>query len=270
MDELIHLVDRFRAGELSPEERTAFEERLATDSKFAEEVRTYIQSRNLIQDMARQQIRKQVAQSYAAYQNQADTDTESKTAPEGKVRRMPRLVWLSAAAAVILLLIWVGTRESNSTPALSMQQMYAEAYQAPDLNFAARDEGDSLRLVDSLLQLTAGWYQQSQFDSILSLYKRYENQAELQQNGDWLYASGMSLLQLGRLDEAIARLENVRGRQKANAEWYTALIYLKKDDAKGAQQAFRFILEGPGQARQNPQREKTARKYLDILGGMTS
>ena len=210
-EELYVLIDRYVAGELTAEERAAFNARLNTDTDFAEKVRIYQSLTNNLSSRYKGQQRendlRETLSRIAANELEAGSNTRS-------------LNWYYWAAAACVLII-CGVFFYSS---FDQQPSYAEFAIHEPLALAERSTADSV-VIKAEESFNNKEYKQalSYFDQLLE---------DDQENAELQLYKGIVLLELNRFDEAeriFSVVQNSNSVFKTKALWYQALSKLKQN-----------------------------------------
>jgi tetratricopeptide (TPR) repeat protein len=213
MDEDIYiLIEQYLAGELSPEETKAFENRIKSDPELAEKVGVYRSlSENLKSRFTSEQVERQLRESLSAI---AKAEVGNKS---GKVISLQWYHWAAAASLALIAVFWFYTTTSI-TP------QYDDYSNHGSLSLAER--GD-----DSLKHQAEDAFNSGNYDQAISFFNRLldadPDNTELQ-----LY-KGISLLELDRYKEAEAIFHVIKNSEtiyQDKAMWYLALSALKQKD----------------------------------------
>lgn len=174
----------YLSGRLTDEEVSAFERRMNTDAGFEQFVREVLRAK---------------ATSYLAGRG-AWKDRMRERFEDG-TRFSPYL--MAAAFAVLLLLggLWWFQSQGSLSPAEQLAQNHSFV-PAPELR------GESQ---DSLINLAYIIYNEKNFEEALIRFDALLAREELEKRYDILYFKGMTLIELGRIEEAIEVLKQVKG-----------------------------------------------------------
>jgi tetratricopeptide (TPR) repeat protein len=213
MDEDIYtLIEQYLAGELTPEENKAFEDRIKTDPGFAEKVSVYRSlSTNLKSRFSGEQDEQQLRESLSAL---AKAEITKKS---GKVISLQWYHWAAAASIALIAVFWFYT----TTPTLPHYSEYAIHG-----SLSLTERGD-----DSLKQQAEDSFNSAKYEQAIHSFNQLletdPDNTELQ-----LY-KGISLLELSRYEEAESILQVIRNSTtvyRDKAIWYLALSALKQKD----------------------------------------
>jgi tetratricopeptide (TPR) repeat protein len=213
MDEDIYtLIEQYLAGELTPEENKAFEDRIKSDGVFAEKVDVYRSlSKNLRSRFSGEQDEQRLRESLQAI-SKAEIIKKS-----GKVISLQWYHWAAAASIALIAVFWFYT----ATPTLPQYSEYAHHG-----TLAIAERGDDTPVHQAEDAFNSANYAEAiqHFDYLL---QSYPDNTELQ-----LY-KGISLLELDRYKEAESIFDTIRNSKTVyqdKATWYLALSALKRKD----------------------------------------
>ena len=237
-------IDNFFKGSNSPEEKASFEQRIVTDSSFAEEVAFYVASLNLLKEQLQAEKKINFRKIYEAQK-------------ETPIVQMPVKKWwryVAAASiffAVVLAAWFFSTRETPQQLAGNyIQQNFTV------LNVTMGSKEDSLQTGLRLFNQNKFPAALQQFESILKNDSTNDNAKK--------YA-GIVCLRLGNYDKAInyfRLLEWQVGLYSNPGKLYHALSLLKRnknDDKAGAKILLQQIIE------QNAEGKETAEEWMKKL-----
>jgi tetratricopeptide (TPR) repeat protein len=234
---LTELIDKYLGGELKPEEKAAFEKRLATESALSEQVALHRQIKASFKSSGRASLLAMLEEEDArmpAYQEfaQAPDKPEARTiAFDNRSRQM--YYW---AAAVILLLLapFIFIIRNNTSP-----QRMADRY-IPYENQQGPANSDTADLSNKAMK----HYEEENYALALPIFEKLLGtqtaaEAEVQ------FYKGNSHLALNHAQEAIACFEAVlnmpANKYTEEAQWYLALSYIKAEDKAKARELLNTI-----------------------------
>ncbi|MBK8611377.1 MAG: tetratricopeptide repeat protein [Chitinophagaceae bacterium] len=211
-------IEKYLAGELNSEALQAFEQRLQTDSAFAEVFSLY---KSVETEMTETEDERAFREKLSGItQKHFTTGTEAKIIPLGsKIKKW----WLYAAAAAAIITLFIFKPWSDKP--LTNEQLYAQ-YAVPDeLPAVVRGANE-----DSLLIKTTGLFNRRNFAAALplldSLVKLRPEEAQL------LLSFGICQLETGHYNDAVNtfdRLANTESSFKYKAMAWKAYTYLKQN-----------------------------------------
>ena len=297
-DKNLELIERYFRRELDKAALRAFEDRLATDSDFRQEVELHGKALQAIRMKGRENMKKKFRDRPLMPGGNAPRTT-------GKRRRW----WIAALALVLVavLFVWLKNMDKNPSslapvtppPADTLTQPVesetprppvAQEDQKPSPAISEQEKPAISPAGDDSDKLFAAYFQpyrdetmnptvrsedsQDAFDRFMLLYwegKYSEALAAFDQlssalrgNDNTLFIKANLLLALGRATEATDILEKIiangKTRYLGDAHWYLALAYLKSGKGEKAADLFKEILEDAKNAR-----HREAKKLLKEL-----
>lgn len=213
MDEDIYtLIERYLAGELTPEEKKSFEDRIKSDLDFAEKVSLYRSlGENLKSRFSGEQDEQRLRESLQAISK------EEITKKSGKVISLQWYHWAAAASIALIAVFWFYT----TTPTLPHYSDYAIHG-----SLSLTERGD-----DSLKHQAEEAFNAAKYEQAVHYFNQLleadPDNTELQ-----LY-KGISLLELDRYEEAESIFDPIKNSTTVyqdKAIWYLALSALKQKD----------------------------------------
>jgi tetratricopeptide (TPR) repeat protein len=220
----IELIDRYVKGELSGDTLRGFQQRLATDSAFAEQVGWH---ETLVGG-----IKKQSSKELKTYLQSLEEKTiSSHIKLESETKIVSHNFWKYASAAVVALLVAAFLWLDPLHP--SPEALFAQYYQ-PYPNVEAtieRNNGEA----DAYTQAFQ-WYEDGQYEKAALAFDQLL-QAGAPSEALYYYA-GLTALELHRTKEALQYFdhitENSDHKYYQQALWYAALAALKDEDTARA------------------------------------
>lgn len=234
VDPNISLIAAYLEGELSKEEREAFENRLNSDKAFQEEFQLYQDTEDLLGESASLLLKEKMQLM------------EKEEISEAKVKQVNWLPYSAIAAVVLLLIVSFFWFDSNQS--LNSQQImgdYFESYPAANLRGSAKmekpfNQGLSAYIGNNYVQAAQG------FLAVTPLESEY---MEAQ-----LYL-GNAYLASGNYVAAIEPLKRVYESQDSRfaeaASWYLLLGYVGLNDVDSFKKLARNINNTPGHSYQD-------------------
>ncbi|MEO1410310.1 MAG: tetratricopeptide repeat protein [Bacteroidota bacterium] len=204
------MIDDYLLDRLPPEDRRAFETRLAQDSGLAGRVAERRQLLTQIEIYGDHLIKQRLRTIH---------QREASTPPSPTRRRWWPLLLL--ALALLALLLWWALRRP------SPQQLYADYYQTYPLSLSQRatEQPDPLAQIDR-------HYQNGEFDRALPLLEQSLREAPDQ--SQLRLALAITYLELDRPAAAETALRELLANDfdpfREQAQWYLALLYLKRGE----------------------------------------
>ncbi len=226
MIDTLEYIDRFFKGDLSPEEKLQFEQRIQEDPSFAAEVAFYAGAMQTISNDIAEEKKKRFKEIY-----QADK--------RGAVSRPVRKLWpYMAAAAVVVGVILGGYLLFFRTPSSSPQQL-ADAFMKEEL----QSIGVEMSPNQDSLQQGKNLYNEGKIDEAL---QRFESLVEYDSsNIEATKLAGIASLRLQQYDKALnyfIKLENYPGLYANPGKFYHALTLLNRNQA-GDEEAAKQLLQ---------------------------
>jgi len=242
-------ITRYLAGDLNSGELKAFEERLQSDPDFAETVKLFRSVEKEMQvtpdELEIREKLKPLSQQYFGIRN----DTPVMTMPRKRVNW-----WLygSAAAACLLVLLWLRPWQQKT---YTSNELYAQYAQSEPLPVMVRGANQ-----DSLQIRAAELFNRKDYAAALPLLsilvQNNPGEAQLQ------LSLGICFAETGVYDTAVTRFDSLASGPsiyKYDALFWKALVYLKQDNKDACRSVLKQI---PADANN----EKTVKKLLSELG----
>ncbi len=219
------IIERYLEGELKPEEKTAFENRLRTEATLVEEVALHQHLRKGIQSDGRTRMLDMLA---GADRKMPAYHPPAQVIPFGEATR--RRFYQIAAAVILLLIPLYLVLDYNRKPS-KLFTAYFTPYQS--VTVASGDP-----LAQAMQE-----YQQQNYAQALPILEKMLSQDGNQDTT--LFYQGNSSLALGKTDEAIASFARITASPGNpfyhEAQWYLALAYLKEKQTSAARNQLQAI-----------------------------
>lgn len=255
-------IDRYVTGKMTPDERTAFEERMRCDPELASETETVRHIVNAIERRNEEEAFGELARIGSVDELKrilkASEHRAAETSP--RLNRLRRLIPFAAAAAAILLFVWIGMR-----PEYASKELYGRWYETPEYAPSiSRGGTETDAELERLLDSAAVHYAAGDFDKAIAAYAR-AGELEPEHPDYARFYRAAALAASGRSREAISifrRLAEDPGSDYAeDAAWQLALEYLRLNDRTHARKMLESLVteEGPS--------ADDARKLLRELNG---
>lgn len=240
-------IDRYATGRMTPDERTAFEERMRHDPQLARETQTAEHIVNALERRNEEEALGELSRIGSADKlkrllNEAERKA-AVTLPRPNLLR--RLIPFAAAAALILGFVWVGMRPEHVT-----DELYGRWYETPEyLPAISRGGGETDAGLERLLDSAAIHYAAGDFDKAIAAYARA---AELELDYPYYarFYRAAALAAAGRSREAISifRLlaEDPGSDYAQEAAWQLALEYLHLDERAQAREVLESLASKQG------------------------
>jgi hypothetical protein len=256
---LFESIKKYVNGNLSPEEKQLFENRLASDPAFRDEVKEYMRLFELIQQAGDAQLDSELTQlgkRLLVQETSPGPSHQGRPRQSKKVFSIPNRVWLIAAALIALLIVLIPVWRSQSSEfpeKASPEQLYSSNFRilsAPALRdseeihpwkeaYLAGDYPEAIRLLEELLSQPDYAYRSEAF----------------------LYL-GLCHMAMDQPRDALQALMQVSpdSFDHDHALWYRALAHLKVEEVQKAQDLLEKITASPGS-----EYEEQARQLLRQL-----
>ena len=218
------LAEKYVDGTATNQELEEIQAKLAEDASFKEEV-VHLQALKAMFQAEKQE------QLYQELGNLFDKTVKPKLAqpqlPETKIRKLPiiRNAW-AIAASVTLLLAAIVTFQF-----LLNKDNTSDLYASNFKPFKASNVRSEVK--EGIYWSAVELYQKQDYKAALGVFQDVSN--EKYQNQRYLFMGNCHLM-LGQTEEAIVVLQKVDEKSEfiADAKWYLALSYLKKDRVEKA------------------------------------
>ncbi len=230
-------IDQFFNRELSQDELVEFKNRLNADAAFRAEVQFRKNLQKVIsQKEATEQIEKTATiKKLKALQNSITKIENSAEKPPAKVRNLGR--WLTTVAAIgaLILIGYLGFRDTSSNG----QNLTADFYKN---NYTPYEADITLKSIpsNSLIAELDETYKNKDYTASIeladSVLKELPNDAEI------LLIKGISLLEKNKLEESLAVFDSISNElYNDEANWYAGMILLKQNKIEAAKTRFQKI-----------------------------
>ncbi len=202
-------IDEYLFGQLSPEERSAFERRLATDSDLADALMLQKETLALVELEGDERLRAKVRKVHL----------------EQKKQGRP-WVWYLLGALLFLLFAWGIYHFFGQTPTTNSEKLFAQHFQTYPLHLAERNTDEATDLLKA-----ADYFQQNDFASAIPVL---EQSLARDANPKTRLALGISLLGVQKIEEAQSHFRQLIESKDVlfytSALWYNALAQLQQGD----------------------------------------
>lgn len=228
MNETLTYIDAYFENQLTADERLGFEQRIADDESFAQEVAFYVQARQVL----RQTLLQQKQQDWEP----ATTEKKAAAAPIIKQKFLlgtRRFIAIAASVIVILCAsVWILLQKKESPQALAAQYAEKTFSQISATMDGSRDS----------LQLGIKAYNNKEYSSaeiyFAGVYASHPEQT------DALKYSGLVFLALKEYDIAISRFQVLaKFKLYANPGMFYQAIALLQRNATGDKEGAKRLLE---------------------------
>ncbi|WP_411032367.1 tetratricopeptide repeat protein [Spongiimicrobium sp. 3-5] len=233
--ELFEEIERYLKGELSPEAKEAFEERMSKNEELSQEVALHMSVHNEIGNAKELQFRNLL------YRIGQEQNINSK-----------RRVFPWRIVASLALLVGASVYFYFQNQDIGGNQLFEEYYTPYPVEDRLR--GADLTRRDSVMQL----YKVGKFQNAVEDLKFLHEQNP--EDADLLLYYGNCLMNLNKEDDAIALFKGVTVKSGGyeNSRWYLALSLLKKGNSKAAAKELQQLIDYNGIHKQ--QAEKLLQK----------
>ncbi len=244
----INLIERRLDNQLSKLELESFDDRLCSDTNFREGFDSYQDAAAAVYLAGEEDVRTILRAEQAKLSSSHSDSTEVK--PLKPVYKPQILRMLLAAASVAVLgvaVYWIAFRENN-TP----EKLLAVYYKEPKINTLTKTTRD-LAEIKKQRQLAIDKYGEVEGMQLFNAMTLYDNSAfeqatkafnalHLQNDTLYLYQAN-ALLESNKPNEAIAVLERIPPTSPSyrEAQWYTAMGYLKIENIEKTKQILRGL-----------------------------
>jgi len=242
-ENLIDLTERYLMGEMSPEEINAYEKRLSTDTQLMDEYT--VQRKSINHLIKHETLKKELFQIY----------DETKQENNLRIRKFPYLLYGTAAAILLIAVIWVFLLLSKN----DSQSLFADYYRPYSIDQTFRNADHATR--DSLLTVAISLYNSQQYKKAIPLLIDYSVQNNDSETSLLLLTNCyINTGELTKAEDALSLVSNsLNGEIRQNCRWYQALIALKQDRVHQAKQLFEQIYLKGGVF------EKEASELIELL-----
>ena len=230
-------IDQFFNRELNQEELVEFKNRLDSDADFRAEVQF---RKNLQKAVAQKEATEKIEKTATikklkTLQSQSATDKNIVNKPQAKVRNLGRWITAIAAIGALILIGYLGFRDSSSNG----QNLTADFYTN---NYTPYEADITLKSIpsNSLIAELDNAYKNKDYTASIdladSILKELPNDAEIQ------LIKGVSLLEKGSLEESLAVFDSVSNELYSDeANWYAGMVLLKQNKVEAAKTRFQKI-----------------------------
>ncbi len=228
MEETHTIIEGYLDNTLPQTERQAFETKCLNDAELMQELAFYLSSQEAATRLAHAQKKKAWIDDYQGRR------------PPGR-RTIPLFSLLAAALFLILALGYGGYQYLENQASLS--GIYDSTYKSPDAP-TTRGGGNAQFLT------AADQYFDQEYDLAIDAFQEFITTADKADSAlvDMsFYYRGHSFLNISKADSAITNFAAVNPTHEygPDADWYTALAYLKLADGKAAIDQLEKIIRDP-------------------------
>lgn len=241
------LIDRYVTGRMTPDEQAAFEERMRRDPELAREAETVRHIANAVERRNEQAAFDELARIGSVEELKRILNAAGHGAVETPPRRnrLRRLIPFAAAAAAVLVFVWIGMR-----PEYASEELYGRWYETPEYAPAVSRGGTETGAeLERLLDSAAACYAAGKMDRAVALYEEAEHSGQAYPDYARFYRAA-ALAAEGRSEEAVRgflRLAGDPGSEYAeDAAWQLALEYLRLNDRARARERLESLASKQG------------------------
>ncbi|MEO0469722.1 MAG: hypothetical protein AAF206_08890 [Bacteroidota bacterium] len=226
-------IEAYLAGELTADEKTAFEHQLQTDPQLAEEVALQRDTHQLLD------LYQQV--SYKEKLKVIDAELQATPAAPKVVPLFQRRGFQLAAAAVMILVVAAFLLGRGGK---SANQIAQEAFSPYPNLMTLKGESN----LDSIMSLGLTAYSVASYPTAIEELRLVVSQQN--DNTDAVFYLGLSLLSDKQFTAAIQHLAPLKGDAKygQTASWYLALAYLFDENVDQGENTLKEIVATPSHA----------------------
>lgn len=247
------MIEQYVSGELTGQERIAFEKKMQEDPMLAQEVDLYRSIGQEIRDMG------QAHEQEQALRNNLQALNKEYFQEQAPVVKMKRVWWIAgaaaAAAAILLFVIKPFSAEKFSNEKLF--SYYTE--DVAELSPGQRGGAD-----DSLLARVATLYNKQEYSEAIPLLETLINRHPA--DNELLLAKGISQLKINQPDSALVVFNSLINGQsvfKNQGLWYKALALLKQNKLAECAEALNDISPVSDRYKLSQQLLKKIKKQLN-------
>lgn len=217
-----NLLDDYLNGQLPPEERERFEQRLAQDSALREELALWREIREAVSDPRLASVRGHVRERL-------------RQQPNKPYRRM--MLWTAAVFALALIgalyYYW------QARPQQRGKKLYAAHFQ-PNIQYGPERAGEG---ADSVQQAMDWALEQKNYPLLIQLMQK---KRPAQHSSTYYLAFGQAWLLSGEPDSALAYLSQVSLGYEVEKNWLLAMAYLQAGRLAEAEPFLRHVADTSG------------------------
>lgn len=271
-NENYELIELYLADKLSPEQKSAFEQRALSDPEFADEVTQHTLAREEIHATAMEDLRSRLHQRFDNLVI-PESEEEEEEEQEHKVIHMQRrrFQWVTRIAAAVLVLVLIKFAfDFINKPSYSADQLVAMNFVPPELKpvDTTRGPDDTLSEADTKVLLIGKAIQAIRDKDPKTAIQYYEqlleDSAMVARSGSMLnYQMGIAQMLDDNPTAAISYFDQVSSfLYIKQATWYKGLAYLKSGNPD---QAKTLITEVAQDQNQPADRRGQAKKLLEQM-----
>ncbi len=260
-------IEAYLNGEMTPEERQRFENKIHTNPDAKKELELYQEMRTILDDAdwevtdtSSQHVKVKNYEAFLKSEKGKSIATGIKSAENNYFKERPRnrvrqlIVYVGSIAAVLVIGLFVFLQLSKEVDSKSLYAKHKNWDELPSLTL--RDANTELAEAEKL-------FKQQQYQEALDIFKKYQTEKSETLNPQVLLYIGVTQLELNRNEEAIESfkiLRNSNTLDASKADWYLALAYLKLKDTEKAKKHLDQLVKTP-----NGYKYTAAVQLLDVL-----
>ena len=228
----IELIERYLLQTLSPEEEKSFQNRLS-DPDFQEEL-----------ELQKDLMTALKTEGKAQFKAELETlDKEHFSTAKVKPFNPARYLRMAVAATVLLAAFYWVFDSFSGQSTLSPQEIYVQQFEPKSLS-GVKSDVDSLSLWEQFMM----HYAHQQYKEAIPVLESLLADPDYSQTSRARLYLGNAYLLTDQSEKAIETLKEIRPSSAfaMDAEWYTALAYLKNDDPDNARNQLKAIAEDQG------------------------
>ncbi len=223
----LDMFDNYFSGELSDQEKTAFEEHLKSDSKMAEAFQEYQDLRKGIDYSIMIGLKQELQELESSFpQVELEADVQHRIDPVSTTNKFQ--IW-KVAAAVVLVSLSVGVIFQLQQPS-SPQDLFSQHFEPAENLYVSIKRGDDIEANPLVRAFQA--YEAEDYTMAMAEFETILGQEEYKDKHPMvLYYLGSAQLAQGQGEASIATFERFLEISQDNivqAKWYLAMGYLQQ------------------------------------------
>lgn len=225
-------IDDYLSGNMSIEEKTAFEERLRTDTELASELKLQKDMLTMYDDQKWLEGNKKVLKTSEAKALQSFFESDEATqiqesikevVAENRTNTPQKAFWYVGIAASIAVLVTVSLFVFKDTNYDDLYASYVQIDAIPSLVTRGED-------TDKLLENAQLLFEDKKYQKATESFTKYHKTETSIDPLSYIY-NGIAYIELDKFDEALEQFERLASSntlQAKKANWYKALVFLKQ------------------------------------------
>lgn len=247
MSDFLEDIDNYLDGEMTIEEQTAFETKIASDPELSEAVKLQKDMRVMYDDHSWIEGDKKILQQDKAQQLQSFFGSEEAHAIQNTIAEVvsenreksgtSNTFWWIGIAASIAVLIAISTFVFRSNNYEELYAQYLEVESIPSLVTRGEEK-------EQLLQNAQLLFEDQKYDKAVIAFEQYQNTSGSVNPLSYIY-TGISYIETNKFQKAIAQFELLKASntlQSKKANWYIAMTYLKQGKERKLKEILQHIL----------------------------